>query len=144
RSKANTLGVAVIQAMAEAVERVERDRSIRGLVIANEGTNFSAGANLAEMAGSVQNGSISEIGTYLTRFQNTLQRIRYARKPVVVAVHQRVLGGACELLMASPRPVAAAESYVGLVELGVGLIPAGTGCTRLAALAAARAPNGHP
>lgn len=144
RSKANTLGVAVMQAIGEAVERVEHDRSIRGLVIANEGANFSAGANLAEMAGSVHNGSVGEIGTVLARFQDTLQRIRYARKPVVVAVHQRVLGGACELLMASPRPIAAAESYIGLVELAVGLIPAGTGCTRLAALAASRTANGHP
>ncbi len=72
-----------------------------------------------------------------------MQRIRYASKPVVTCVHQKVLGGGCEMVMASPQPVAAAESYIGLVELGVGLIPAGTGTTRLAARASNLAPNGH-
>lgn len=144
RSKANTLGHAVMDGLREAVGRVEEDRSIKGMVIANDGKNFSVGANLAEMAEAVQKGAHGEIDTYLKDFQATIQRVRYARKPVVVAVHQRALGGGCELLMACPHPVAAAETYMGLVELGVGLIPAGTGSARLAAEASNRAANGHP
>lgn len=144
RSKANTLGRAVMEGLRDAIERVEGDPEIKGLVIANEGKNFSAGANLAELAAALENGSPAGVVGYLRAFQDTIQRVRYARKPVVVAVHQRVLGGACELVMACPHPVAAAESYVGLVELAVGLIPAGTGTMRLAAMASERVPERHP
>lgn len=144
RSKANTLGRRVMQGLVEAIDRVEDDPSLRGLVVGNEGKNFSVGANLGEAGAVLQQGGVREIEGFVAGFQEAVQRVRYARKPVVVAVHQRVLGGACELVLACPHPVAAAESYIGLVELGVGLIPAGTGTTRLAALAAERAPNGHP
>lgn len=143
RSKANTLGAAVMEGLREAILRVEEDPHLKGMVVANEGKNFSVGANLVEMAAAVRERDFQRIRTYLEDFQETIQRVRYARKPVCVAVHQRVLGGACEMVMACPNPVAAAESYIGLVELGVGLIPAGTGTTRLAALAAAQAPSGH-
>lgn len=143
RSKANTLGSAVMEALREAIDRVEHDSELKGLVVANEGKNFSVGANLVEMATAVQQGDIDLVAEYLRSFQQTIQRVRYARKPVCVAVHQRVLGGACEMVMACPNPVAAAESYIGLVELGVGLIPAGTGSMRLAELASRRAPKGH-
>ncbi len=144
RSKANTLGSAVIDGLAEALDRVEQDRGLRGLVIGNEGKNFSVGADLTELATALQSGAYDETDAYLRNFQKTIQRVRYARKPVVVAVHQRVLGGGCEMLMACPHPVLAAESYVGLVELGVGLIPAATGTSRLAILAATRTANEHP
>lgn len=144
RSKANTLGRAVIEGLSEAIERVEDDPSLRGMVIGNEGNNFSVGANLVELATAVQQGAFDSVDGYLRLFQSTMQRVRYAAKPVVVAAHQRVLGGGCELLMASTHPVASAESYIGLVELGVGLIPAASGSTRFAALAARRTPNGHP
>ena len=144
RSKANTLGSGVMQALQEVIDRIEEGGEFRGLVIANEGKNFSVGANLVEMAQAVRDGDTGRVAEYLRAFQESIQRIRYARKPVVVAVHQRVLGGACEMLMACPHPVAAAESYIGLVELGVGLIPAGTGSMHLARLAARRAPKPHP
>ena len=144
RSKANTLGRRVIEGLIEAIRRVEDDPDLRGMVVGNEGKNFSVGANLAEAAGALTEGRFDVLETFVARFQEAVQRVRYARKPVVVAAHQRVLGGGCEMLMACPNPVAAAESYVGLVELGVGLIPAGTGTTHLAALAAERAPNRHP
>ncbi len=144
RSKANTLGQAVIRGLAEAIDRVEADPDIRGLMIANEGSNFSVGANLGEAAMAVMMGKMDTVEEFVNGFQQTIQRVRYAEKPVVVAVHQRVLGGACELAMASPQPVAAVETYIGLVELGVGLIPAGTGTMRLAAIAAEKAANGHP
>jgi len=144
RSKANTLGRAVMEGLREAIERVESDASIKGLIVANNGKNFSVGANLVEMASAIGTEAHDELGAYLKEFQDTVQRVRYAGKPVVVSVHQRVLGGACELVMACPHPVAAAESYIGLVELGVGLIPAGTGSARLAAFASDRAPERHP
>ena len=89
-------------------------------------------------------GQFDAVSYAVKRFQDTVQRIHYARKPVVVAVHQRVLGGAAELVMSCTHPVAASESYVGLVELGVGLIPAGTGTMRMAKIAASRAPNSFP
>lgn len=132
RSKACTLGRRVIRGLVEAIERVEGDANLRGLVIGNEGAHFSVGANLAEMAQAVGEGRFADISDYIGEFQRAMQRVHYACKPVVVAVHQRALGGGCELVMSSCHPVAAAESYIGLVELGVGLIPAGTGCMRLA------------
>jgi 3-hydroxyacyl-CoA dehydrogenase len=143
RSKANSLGQAVMQGLMEAIDRVEADPDIRGLMIANEGSNFSVGANLGEAAMAVMMGKMDTVEQFVNGFQQTIQRVRYAEKPVVVAVHQRVLGGACEMVMASPQPVAASESYIGLVELGVGLIPAGTGTMRLAQLAAERSANRH-
>ena len=143
RSKANSLGQEVMAGLNEAISRVESDRNLRGLVIGNEGSNFSVGANLGEAAMAVAMGQIDEVASYVEKFQATIQRVRYAEKPVVVCGHQRILGGGCEMLMACTNPVAAAESYVGLVELGVGLIPAGSGTMRLAAQAAQLSPNGH-
>ena len=135
RSKACTLGFRVINGLLAAIDYVENDPNLHGLVIGNEGNHFSVGANLAEMAGTVQSGDFGKIDEYIARFQSAMQRVHYARKPVVVAAHQRALGGGCELIMACPNPVAAAETYAGLVELGVGLIPAGTGSMRFAAKA---------
>lgn len=143
RSKANSLGMHVMQGLMDVIDKVEDDPNLRGLVIGNEGSNFSVGANLGEVAMAVGMGQFDQLEAFLKRFQDAVQRVRYATKPVVVATHQRVLGGACEITMACPNPVAAAESYIGLVELGVGLIPAGTGTMRLAAQAAANAPNDH-
>ena len=144
RSKANTLGRGVMAALRQVIERIEGDASSKGLVVGNEGRHFSVGANLAELAQALLQGALGEIDRYIAEFQETIQRLHYARKPVVVAAHQRVLGGGCELMMACPNQVASAECYAGLVELGVGLIPAGTGTMRLAAMAAERSPNGHP
>ncbi len=144
RSKANTLGQGVMEAVVHAIEHVEADRSLKGLVVGNEGRNFSVGANLVELAGALQQGAVEAVDRQIKAFQGTVQRVRYARKPVVVAAHGRALGGGCELLMACPNQVVSAECYAGLVELGVGLIPAGTGTMRLAAEAARRTVNGHP
>ena len=135
RSKANTLGTQVIGGLMDAIDRVEHDPNLRGLVIGNEGKHFSAGANLKEMAGAFMMRRFGVIDSYIDAFQQAMQRVHYAAKPVVAAVHQRALGGGCELVMACCNPVAAAESYMGLVEVGVGLIPAGTGCMRFAAQA---------
>ena len=136
RSKANALGQEVMQGLRDAIERVERDPDLRGMVIGNEGNNFSVGANLAEMVMAMAMGQSDLIGDFLKGFQDTVLRVRYAEKPVVVATHQRVLGGGCEMVLACPHPVAAAESYLGLVELGVGLIPSGCGTAFMTAKAA--------
>jgi len=141
RSKANTLGRDVMMGLRECIDRVEQDANLRGMVVGNEGKNFSVGANLGEMAMAASEGAFDVIDQYIDEFQQTIQQVRYAAKPVVVAPHQRVLGGGCEMAMACPHPVASAETYIGLVELGVGLIPAGTGTMRLAAKAAKEAPN---
>ncbi len=144
RSRGNSLSTKLMSGIEEAIELVEENPDLRGMVIGNEGKNFSVGANLFEVATALEQGEFDVLERFIARFQDVILRVRYARKPVVVAVHQRVLGGACEMLMACPNPVAAAESYIGLVELGVGIIPGGTGSTHLAALASERAPNGHP
>lgn len=144
RSKANSLGRNVMMGLRTCIDRVESDPALRGMVIGNEGKNFSVGANLGEMAMAASQGAFDVIDQYIQEFQDTVQRVRYATKPVVAAPHQRTLGGACEIAMACPNPVANAETYIGLVELGVGLIPAGTGTMRLAAKAAKEAPNDHP
>jgi len=143
RSKANTLGRNVMMGLRECIDHVERDPDLRGMVIGNDGKNFSVGANLGEMAMAASQGAFDVIDQYIDEFQDTVQQVRYATKPVVTAPHQRTLGGACEISMACPNPVADAETYIGLVELGVGLIPAGTGTMQLAAKAAEEAPDDH-
>jgi 3-hydroxyacyl-CoA dehydrogenase len=143
QSKGNSLGREVIEGLLEVIERVEQGE-YRGLVIGNEGKSFSYGANLGEITTAATRGAFDRIDRMIELFQRMTQRIRYSSKPVVVTVHQRVLGGGCEMVMSSPFPVAAAESYIGLVELGVGVIPAGGGCMMLAARAHERAATEHP
>ena len=134
RSKANSLGRRVMEGLWEALEIVE-DGDWAGLVIGNQGKNFSVGANLKELAELVLQGRFDQVGRAVARFQDTIQRLRYAAKPVVTAMHSQVLGGACEMGMGSSQVVAATETYIGLVELSVGLIPAGTGTTHMTARA---------
>ena len=144
RSKANSLGMQVMKGLIDAIEFVENDADLRGIVIGNEGKNFSVGANLGEMAYAATEGKYEIIEKAIDNFQRAIQKVRYAEKPVVVATHQRVLGGGCEMAMASQYPVAASETYIGLVELGVGLIPAGTGTAFLAVRAAELAAQQYP
>ena len=141
RSKSNSLGSEVIAGVLEAVGKVEDDRDLRGVIVGNQGSNFSVGANLGEVAMALMMGEVSDLEPFIARFQEAVFKLRYATKPVVVATHQRVLGGGCEMTMACPNPVLAAETYIGLVELGVGLIPAGGGTTMLTARAAELAAN---
>ena len=141
RSKANSLGQAITSGLVEAIEKVENDRDLRGMIVGNEGSNFSVGANLGEVVMGMAMGGASSIEPFIKAFQDAILKVRYATKPVVVATHQMVLGGGCEMTMASPHPVASAETYMGLVELGVGLIPAGCGTTFMTAKAAERAAN---
>lgn len=142
RSKANSLGQQVMNGLVEAIDKVENDPNLRGMIVGNEGGNFSVGANLGEVVmGMAMGDGAAAIAPFIKSFQETIMRVRYATKPVVVTTHQRVLGGGCEMAMASPHPVAAAETYIGLVELGVGLIPAGCGTTMMTAKAAEAAAN---
>jgi len=97
------------------------------LVVGNQGKHFCAGANIFPMAVAAQQGQLEYIDLAIRTMQSLLQRMRASLKPIVVAVHGMSLGGGVEVLMAGTRAVAAAESYIGLVEMGVGLIPAGTG-----------------
>ena len=151
RSKANTLSLKVMEGFGEVLDLLENS-DFEGMVIGNDGVNFSVGVNLAEMGKLAQQGrfnpfakrSHSPLANVIEQFQTLLQRIHYFPKPIVPALQGRVLGGGCELAMACPQVVAAAESYIGLVELGVGLIPAGGGTMRMVAWSAERAATETP
>ena len=140
RSKGNTLSFKVMNGLTEVLDILETS-DYRGMVIGNSNTNFCGGANLAEIGTLAQSGHFDGIGDLVIQFQEILQRIHYFPKPIVAAVRGLALGGGCELVMACPQVVAAAESYIGLVELSVGLIPGAGGIMRMAAWAAERAAN---
>ncbi|MEM9266771.1 MAG: 3-hydroxyacyl-CoA dehydrogenase NAD-binding domain-containing protein [Cyanobacteria bacterium P01_F01_bin.13] len=139
RSKGNTLSTTVVNGLQTVLDLLTTEENYRGLVIGNSRDHFCGGANLVEMATAAQTGNWQMIADLLVTFQTLLQRIRYFHKPIVAAVQGRALGGGCELVMACPHIVAAAESYIGLVELSVGLIPGATGTTRMAKWASQQA-----
>jgi 3-hydroxyacyl-CoA dehydrogenase len=143
RSKGNTLGTQVLAGLSAALDLLETE-DWRGLVIGNASEHFSGGANLAEMGALAQAGKLDGFVDLITQFQQLMQRIHYYPKPIVAAVRGRALGGGCELIMACPQVVAAAESYIGLVELGVGLIPGGCGLMRTIAHIIERAASESP
>ena len=124
-SKMNTLGSEVVEGINKSIAIAEKD--FAGLVIGNEGPNFSAGANLAMLLMYAIEQEYDEIDLMIRTFQNTMMRARYSSIPVVVAPHGLTLGGGCELSLHADRVQIAAETYMGLVEFGVGLIPAGGG-----------------
>jgi 3-hydroxyacyl-CoA dehydrogenase len=134
-SKGNTLSFKVMSGLTEALNMLE-NRDYHGMVIGNSNVNFCGGANLAEIGALAQSGQFEAIADLVLQFQKTLQRIHYFPKPIVAAVRGLAVGGGCELVMACPQVVAAAESYIGLVELSVGLIPGAGGIMRMAAWAA--------
>jgi 3-hydroxyacyl-CoA dehydrogenase len=101
------------------------------LVIANEGENFSVGANLVLLLAAAEAGDFDEIEEDINHFQQCMLRLKYSPKPVVAAVFSRALGGGCEVVLQSHRVQASAETYIGLVEVGVGLIPAAGGCKEM-------------
>ncbi len=130
RTKMNTMGGEVIQGVTTAIEIAEKE--FRGLVIANEGQNFSAGANLAMIFMMATEQEFDEIDMAVRVFQNMNMRVRYSDVPVVVAPHGLTLGGGCEMTLHADKVVASAETYTGLVEFGVGLIPGGGGSKEFA------------
>jgi 3-hydroxyacyl-CoA dehydrogenase len=130
-SKSNSIDAHIVEMGNRALAALERD-DVVGLVIGNEGRNFSVGANLGEMAHAVQNGNLGAVGESVDALQNLLMALRFAPKPVVSAPHGQTLGGGLEVCLHSDRIVAAGETYMGLVEVGVGLIPAGGGTKEMA------------
>ncbi|MFI5163904.1 MAG: 3-hydroxyacyl-CoA dehydrogenase/enoyl-CoA hydratase family protein, partial [Bacteroidia bacterium] len=129
-TKMNSIGGEVIEGINKAIEIAEKD--FQGLVISNEGANFSAGANVGMIFMFAVEQEWDELNMAIKLFQNTMMHIRYSGIPVVVAPHNLALGGACEMSMHSDKVVAHAETYIGLVEFGVGLIPGGGGTKEFA------------
>lgn len=128
-SKMHTLGRAVIEGIQEAVRRAEHE--LKALVIWHDAP-FAVGANLKEVSEAVAAGQFDLLEQQVAAFQKTSMTLKYAQIPVVAAVQGMALGGGCEFLMHSARRVVALESYIGLVEAGVGLLPAGGGCKEFA------------
>jgi 3-hydroxyacyl-CoA dehydrogenase len=126
-TKMNTLDEDIKNMLREAVEEVETKAWV-GMVVGNEGADFSVGANLAGAFGA---GGFAAIERSVREMQDALMAVRFCAKPIVTAPAGRTLGGGCEVSMAGARAVAAAETYMGLVEVGVGLIPGAGGCKEL-------------
>ena len=112
----------------------------RGMVVANEGKNFCVGANLMLLLMEAQDGEWDEGKGIIRLFQNSMLRLKRLEKPVVAAPHKMTLGGGIEACMPADQIIFSAETYYGLVEVGVGLIPAGGGCKELALLASQQVP----
>jgi 3-hydroxyacyl-CoA dehydrogenase len=129
-TKMNTIGSEVIEGINKAITLAEA--GYKGLVISNQGANFSAGANVGLIFMMAVEQEFDELNMVVKTFQNTMMRIRYSSIPVVVAPHQMALGGGCEICLHADKVVAHAELYIGLVEFGVGLIPAGGGTKEFA------------
>lgn len=135
-TKMNSIGGEVLEAVQKSVGIAEE--KYNGLVIANNGANFSAGANVGLIFMLAAEQEYDELDMAVRQFQNTTMRLRYSSVPVVVAPHGMTLGGGCEMCLHADAVQAAAESYIGLVELGVGLIPGGGGTKEMALRASDR------
>ena len=128
-SKMNAIGEDIMSMIVQSSDIVSRD--FEGLVIANHGTNFSVGANLAMVLFAAQEEEWDDLDWAIKALQDALMKLKYLDKPVVAAPAGMALGGGCEICLASDRVRFAAETYMGLVEVGVGVIPAGGGCKEL-------------
>jgi 3-hydroxyacyl-CoA dehydrogenase len=128
-TKMNAIDGDVIAQLGQALDMAEKNGT--GLVICNNGQNFSAGANLMMLFLAAQSGAWDQIDAMVKGFQGAAQRIRFCKRPVVAAPFGLTLGGGCEVSIAACCINASAETYMGLVELGVGLIPAGGGCKNM-------------
>jgi 3-hydroxyacyl-CoA dehydrogenase len=124
-TKMNSIGGEVLEGVNKAISVAEE--KFKGLVIANDGANFSAGANVGMIFMLAIEQEYDELDMAIRMFQNTMMRLRYSSVPVVTAPHGLTLGGGCEMNLHADKVCAAAETYIGLVELGVGLIPGGGG-----------------
>ncbi|HNF69691.1 MAG TPA: 3-hydroxyacyl-CoA dehydrogenase NAD-binding domain-containing protein [Chitinophagales bacterium] len=129
-TKMNVVGSEILEGIQKSIDIAEKN--YRGLVIGNDAANFSAGANIAMMLMLAIEQEFDELDMAIRVFQNTVARIRFSGIPVAVAPHGLTLGGGCEMTMHADVAVAAAETYIGLVEVGAGLIPAGGGTKELA------------
>ena len=133
-TKMGTIGGEVLEGIQKSIGLAEE--KYKGLVIANNAPQFSAGANIGMIFMFAIEQEYDELDMAVRMFQNTMMRARYSAIPVIIAPHSLALGGACELSMHSDKIIAAAETYIGLVELGVGLIPGGGGTKEFALRAA--------
>lgn len=129
-TKMNTIGSEVLEGLNRAVDLAERE--YKGLVLYNDGDNFSAGANVGMIFMLAAEQEIEELDVAVRVFQRTVMRMRYSAVPVVAAPHNLALGGGCEISMHCDKVVAHAELYMGLVEFGVGVIPGGGGSKEFA------------
>ncbi|RYY16151.1 MAG: 3-hydroxyacyl-CoA dehydrogenase/enoyl-CoA hydratase family protein, partial [Chitinophagaceae bacterium] len=129
-SKMNTIGGDTLSAINKAIDLAEKD--YRGLVIGNDGPNFSAGANVGMIFMMAVEQEWDELNMAVRMFQNTAMRLRYSSIPVVVAPHNLTLGGGCEFSLHADHVQLSAETYMGLVEFGVGVIPGGGGTKEFA------------
>jgi 3-hydroxyacyl-CoA dehydrogenase len=139
-SKMNAIGGDTIQMLQAGVR--EASRNFKALVVGNEAPNFSAGANIMLVLLEAQEENWDEIDLMVRAFQQATMALRYSNVPVVVAPGGLALGGGCEIVLHADRVQAAAETYMGLVEVGVGLIPAGGGTKEMVARAAEQSPPG--
>ncbi len=133
-SKMNTIGSGVLTGINKAIDLAEKEYN--GLVIGNQGANFSVGANIGMIFMMAVEQEYDELNMAIKMFQDTMMRCRYSSIPVVVAPHGMTLGGGCEMTMHADKVVAAAETYIGLVEFGVGVIPGGGGSKEMTLRAA--------
>ncbi|RPD41305.1 3-hydroxyacyl-CoA dehydrogenase/enoyl-CoA hydratase family protein [Chitinophaga barathri] len=129
KTKMNTIGGEVLEGVHKSIDRAEKD--FRGLILANDAANFSAGANVGMIFMLAAEQEFDELDMAVRLFQKSTMRLRYSSIPVVVAPHGLTLGGGCEMSLHADHVQAAAETYIGLVELGVGLIPGGGGTKEL-------------
>ena len=130
RSKMNTIGGDVLNGLNKAIDLAEKEYD--GMVVGNQGANFSVGANIGMIFMMAVEQEYDELNMAIKYFQDTMMRMRYSSIPVIAAPHGMTLGGGCELSLHADKVVAAAETYIGLVEFGVGVIPGGGGSKEMA------------
>ncbi|MBT3588883.1 MAG: 3-hydroxyacyl-CoA dehydrogenase [Flavobacteriaceae bacterium] len=130
QSKMNTIGGDVLEGLNKAIDIAEKD--FEGLVVGNQGANFSVGANIGMIFMMAVEQEYDELNMAIKYFQDSVMRLRYSSIPTIVAPQGMTLGGGCEMTLHADRVVAAAESYIGLVEFGVGVIPGGGGSKEMA------------
>ncbi|EWG11668.1 3-hydroxyacyl-CoA dehydrogenase [Cytobacillus firmus DS1] len=139
-SQSNAIGLDIIQMINFAVDEVEKN--YKGLVIGNQGKNFCVGANLGMILMEAQDDNIYELDMVVRHFQNAMMKIKYSAKPVVAAPFGMTLGGGAEVCLPAAHIQASSETYMGLVEVGVGLIPGGSGNKELYLKHLESMPNG--
>ena len=139
-SQSNAIGLDIIQMINFAVDEVEKN--YKGLVIGNQGKNFCVGANLGMILMEAQDDNIYELDMVVRHFQNAMMKIKYSAKPVVAAPFGMTLGGGAEVCLPAAHIQASSETYMGLVEVGVGLIPGGSGNKELYLKHLENMPNG--
>lgn len=141
-TKMGSIGGEVLEGIQKSISLAEE--KYKGLVIANDGANFSAGANVAMIFMLALEQDYDEIDMAIRMFQNSMMRVRYSAIPVVLAPHGLALGGGCEICLHADKVIAAAETYTGLVEVGIGVIPGGGGTKEFVLRAADEMHAGEP